>query len=329
MAAEGARCETPSSSHKFEESIALRRLLERKRPVQAQDGPNSRVRYRDVGVRGIVEHNEHLVASGALPRLTAELISVGAVEVDAAPRFSTTVYSVANTDTVSAALRLLEPSPDDAAPRVCVLTFANPDIPGGRYVSGGRAQEEDLCRLLPQLYGSLEAAAAELGAYPLRPGSALLTRGCVIARHPKTYVLNTCRPANSEADAESGSVCGAIQPLGVVSVVTAAMPCGAQDNGRPKEGWIKSAWGATVRTRVSSVLEAAVAGGATDLVLGAFGCGAFGNPVRPVAQCFAEVLRSSRYRGCFRRVAFAIIDPVGTGNLKPFAEEIVALSADG
>ena len=75
-----------------------------------------------------------------------------------------TTVCVANVDTLSAALEL-----GDA----CALSHANADTPGGRYRHGGRAQEEDLCRCLPQLWPSLVAS----GAYPLDPEAALLTRG--------------------------------------------------------------------------------------------------------------------------------------------------------
>ena len=88
---------------------------------------------------------------------------------------------------------------------------------------------------------------------------------------------------------------------------------------------MNSPWSATVTLRIRSVLQAAVVSGHGDLVLGAFGCGAFGNPARPVAKIFAEVLASKEFRGAFSNVVFAIIDPVGTGNLKPFAEELLVV----
>ena len=45
-----------------------------------------------------------------------------------------------------------------------------------------------------------------------------------------------------------------------------------------------------------------------------FGCGAYGNPPREVATIFKQELHSFH----FHNVVFAIIDPVGTGNLKQF-----------
>ena len=59
----------------------------------------------------------------------------------------------------------------------------------------------------------------------------------------------------------------------------AAMPCGVADR-RPRGGWPGSSWEAEATIRVRAVLHAAVSAGLPNLVLGAFGCGAYGNPVR-------------------------------------------------
>ena len=68
--------------------------------------------------------------------------------------------------------------------------------------------------------------------------------------------------------------------------------------------------------------------GHRHLILGAFGCGAFGNPAQPVAAIFREQLASPEFRGAFARVVFAIIDPMGTGNLRPFREEMAKIETE-
>ena len=112
-------------------------------------------------------------------------------DADAAPayRFVETEYCVANVDTLTAALEL-----GDA----CALNFANEGKPGGRYRSGGRAQEEDLCRLLPQLCASLEAS----GHYPIEPGTALISRNLDAVRVPGSYKLLPWEEAKQEEEEE-------------------------------------------------------------------------------------------------------------------------------
>ncbi|CAE7342584.1 nphp3, partial [Symbiodinium microadriaticum] len=263
-------------------------------------------RYREKwsAVKGIAEANDLIHQHGGfgepwqpVPPVVAEVWSFSETgpsaesERSSLPRFPRTEVCCANVDTLTAALLLGDAS---------ALSFANADIPGGRYRSGGLAQEEDLCRLLPQLYPALKATP-----YPIPPGTVLVARDLLALRKPGTYA-----PCPS---------------LGSVTVLTAAMPCGAADR-RPKGGWAKSPWAADVSLRIRSVLHAARQSGHANLVLGAFGCGAFGNPARPTAAIFREELASPAFRGAFGQVVFAIIDPIGTGNLKPFREEIAQIA---
>ena len=258
--------------HRFRLSTELCRQLE------------SRFRAWPVGrgeVRGIVEANDAIVARGgffaadewqAIPVPVVEAVQCPETLEAPALRFEVTEICCANIDTVSAALML-----GDA----CALNFANADTPGGRYRSGGLAQEEDLCRLLPQLYPALASCS-----YPIPPGTSLVAQNLLAVRQPGTYA--TCAS------------------LGLVTILSAAMPCGAR---RPKSGWAGSEWADTVTLRIRSVLHAAKHTGHANVVLGAFGCGAFGNPAGHVAAIFREQLMSPEFRGAFATVVFAIIDP--------------------
>lgn len=285
--------------HAFSVSTGLRVGVEARRP---------RGKWASAAVRGIVDENDALIRAGGFDLRGAErqvLVPVPAAELVRCPpepsaaapsaaRHVVTDVCVANVDTLSAALSLTD---------ACALNFANADTPGGRYRSGGRAQEEDLCRLLPQLYPSLAACDAGTATpfYPLQPGTALVSRGLAAVRRPGSYEL-----------------CAS---MGSVTIITAAMPCGIADR-RPKGGWMHSEWADTVALRIRAVLYAAMHTGHANVVLGAFGCGAFGNPAGPVAALFRQQLKSPEFRGAFRRVVFAVLDPVGTGNLKPFASEL-------
>ena len=49
--------------------------------------------------------------------------------------------------------------------------------------------------------------------------------------------------------------------------------------------------------------------GHDSIVLGAFGCGAYGNPPNHIAQLFKEVITGD-FKGCFSHILFAIYDDV-------------------
>ena len=59
--------------------------------------------------------------------------------------------------------------------------------------------------------------------------------------------------------------------------------------------------------------DAIMAGGGFDL--------ASDHPTAPVAALFKKHLASEEFRGAFEHVVFAILDPLGTGNLGPFKQE--------
>ena len=63
------------------------------------------------------------------------------------------------------------------------------------------------------------------------------------------------------------------------------------------------------------------------IILGAFGCGAYGNPPEDVAMCFHDVLNEPNYKNKISRIVFAILDDKNShkahnprGNYLPFKE---------
>lgn len=84
--------------------------------------------------------------------------------------------------------------------------------------------------------------------------------------------------------------------------------------------------GATCR-KIRAIFRMSAHHGHEDLVLSAFGCGAFRNPPRHMAQLFREVLEEPEFAGVFRSIVFAIIDDHNAyrpgspdGNFRPFAD---------
>ena len=81
----------------------------------------------------------------------------------------------------------------------------------------------------------------------------------------------------------------------------------------------------TLMNKIRQIFDMAIANGNDSLVLGAFGCGAYGTPPEHMANLFKKVLENEKYKTAFRVVSFAIIDDKNAykahnpeGNLKPF-----------
>lgn len=70
-----------------------------------------------------------------------------------------------------------------------------------------------------------------------------------------------------------------------------------------------------LRLKIHTLLTACRDNGATHLVLSALGCGAFRNPPDHVAELFKDALSpaSGMFRGCFKKVVFAIFDDHNAG----------------
>jgi uncharacterized protein (TIGR02452 family) len=182
---------------------------------------------------------------------------------------------VANETTLGAARRL-----GDAGLRALSLNFANGTEPGGGFLEGARAQEETLCRssaLFRTLEGDPMYDAHRQGA----PGES-----------SDWVILSPNVPVFRRDD-------GAVVERWCTSFATCAAPY-APRVGQPRSGDL-------LARRIRRVLAVARAYGFDALVLGAWGCGAFGNdPVR-TASDFREALEGE-FDGAFRHVTFAVTD---------------------
>lgn len=70
------------------------------------------------------------------------------------------------------------------------------------------------------------------------------------------------------------------------------------------------------------ILRMAAKNGHRQIVLGAFGCGAFANPREEVAKIWASVLKETEFGGgWWSDVVFAVLDD-GRGNLRTFEMEL-------
>ena len=73
--------------------------------------------------------------------------------------------------------------------------------------------------------------------------------------------------------------------------------------------------------KIKAIIESAVENNVDNLILGAYGCGAFGNDPQMVSKIFKKILIDEKYFKYFLNVHFAIFSmPHETKNLDQFRE---------
>lgn len=202
-------------------------------------------------------------------------------------------YSCTRQDSFSAALELTQQQPAGAEKPVLVLNFANPVHPGGGVRHGARAQEEDLCRCSTLLLSLESPAAASYYAFNSSLNSRLGSDAMILS--PRVEVL---RDAQGKLLPETT----------VVSVLTCAAPMITYG----QEGLNGEQYEQLLFCRILNMLALAVKYGYRELVLGAWGCGVFGNDAGQVSDLFALALKSLSSTGKmedapFRHVRFAVL----------------------
>ncbi len=180
------------------------------------------------------------------------------------------------------------------AKNILVLNFANPVNPGGGVRRGVRAQEEDLCRKSSLLF-SLEGDCAQK-YYRYNKSLHTYMGSDAIILTPNVEII---KDVNGELLDESL----------IVSVMTCAAPMLTQGT----EGMNDEQYQDLFYNRICGMLKCAAYWGYKVLVLGAFGCGAFGNDAKLVSDLFYKALKEFNYDGMrakdfFRRIDFAVLD---------------------
>jgi uncharacterized protein (TIGR02452 family) len=184
---------------------------------------------------------------------------------------------------------------------VCGLNFANGTQVGGGYMHGSLAQEEDLCRRMPTLYTSLNRAK-ERGIYPIGPSTCkniadpqkysdvLYTQGLIIARlgEDKRFEM---LPRGDQA---------------TVSLVTAAAP-NIKHNEIVEERLL---WNTVKNIFVAPLFHQPEV---TTIVLGAWGCGAFGGDAVMMSKLFARAIKEEGLGHLYQEIHFAILPSSKSG----------------
>lgn len=198
---------------------------------------------------------------------------------------------VTNESTLAAARRLVD--------GVAALVFASARNPGGGFRTGAKAQEEDIARA-SALHACLDAVPAFYVHHRADPDLRYSDR---IIYSPRVPVFRD----------DTGLLLD--RPYRTTLITAAAPNLRAVLDNQPDRA-------ATVPTvlgrRALRLLEVAAAHGHRRLVLGAWGCGVFGNDPYVVARAFADALRRVDR---FDRIVFAVLDrSPGTPTYRAFAD---------
>jgi uncharacterized protein (TIGR02452 family) len=201
----------------------------------------------------------------------AELAPQGAANTDP-------VMDVVNTTTLEAGRSL--------GPGAAALVFASARNPGGGFLRGTVAQEEDIARA-SAIYACLMSVPDfyehHRGEKDLRYSDRVIySPGVPVFRDDSLRLLE--------------------EPYGLSMITAAAPNLRAIRVNQPERA---STVPEVLRRRAMRVLEIAAAHGHRRLVLGAWGCGVFGNDAGTVADAFARGLRELDR---FDRVVFAVLD---------------------
>ncbi|MFD9123720.1 TIGR02452 family protein [Kitasatospora sp. NPDC059571] len=169
---------------------------------------------------------------------------------------------------------------------VAVLNFASARNPGGGYLRGAKAQEEDLCRSALLYRCLLEAPEY----YEAHRASDDLRYSHRVIWSPRVPVIRG--PG------------GLLPEPYTLSFLTSPAPNAGQLARRSplRPGELTG----LLTERAGRVLRVAAEHGARELVLGAWGCGVFRNDPDTVAEAFERALET--YGAPFARVVFAVWD---------------------
>lgn len=170
-----------------------------------------------------------------------------------------------------------------------VMNFANANYPGGGFLNGAVAQEEALCRC-STLFASISSIKAK-EMYEYNNMVALPCYSDYMLLSPKVCVFRSKELELLE------------QPY-MVSVITVPAP-----NRRGAARFVsQEEVDLIMKARLRKMLFSAAHYGYKNLILGAWGCGAFGNDTMQVAGYFYDLFFVEGMEKLFENVAFAILN---------------------
>ncbi|KAJ5203088.1 hypothetical protein N7449_005167 [Penicillium cf. viridicatum] len=236
-------------------------------------------------------------------RWTSPALDPNSVEY---PNVDTVVRVVAG-DTYDHALEMQNAASTTDHMPVCVLNFANAGKPGGGWLNGARAQEEQLC------YRSTLVDTLHTRFYPMDDLECLYSPNVIVFR----------KSLDNEYNFMSGDDQLHLNPsVSVISMAARNQPKLAAD----KSTYMEVEQRYLMIAKMQLILRTAANNNHRRLVLGAIGCGAFRHPTQEVADCWYEVLMKKEFKGWFERIYFAVRDAPKENNIEIFKETLDGLN---
>ena len=199
-------------------------------------------------------------------------------------------FTITTEDSFQAGRRYINP---------LVMNFANAHNPGGGFMMGANAQEEALCRC-STLYASIKSEkAAKMYRYNnthlgrVESDYMLISPNVVVFRNERYELLG--------------------EPV-VMGVVTIPAPNRYGAALLASEKMVEE----TMVRRIRIMCRAAIENGYKVMVLGAWGCGAFGNKPENVSEYFKRVLVDEGLGRYFDEICFAIYGKEDGRNITEF-----------
>ena len=180
---------------------------------------------------------------------------------------------VVNTDSVSAIFKFHEG-------KTAVLNFASYRHPGGMFIEGSQAQEECLCHE-SILYNVLRQYQPYYDWNEQNRNRSLYLDRAIYSEDV-LFMRNMMKPVTAD-------------------VITCACP---NKKAAQKYAGVSDGWNSRVlNERIHFLMDIAAERGVETLILGAFGCGVFGQDPYEVAAVFKKYLEQYK---CFKKVIFAV-----------------------
>ena len=190
------------------------------------------------------------------------------------------VISIRYESTIDACFRLFR---QENKTNVCALNFGNSTHPGGLFATNARAQEESLCRCSALYYSLLQKS--EFYEYHKQNSKGEASNYMIFSPNVPVWKKNDFTILD--------------QPIFVSFVTSSAVDCLSVSKGINIDE--------TNDSRIKTILKCCIENNVENIILGAFGCGAFHNNPRKIANCFKKWLVSENMKSFFDSITFAII----------------------